>query len=559
MRDYPRIAQRYAEQVSKGKIPTSELVRSICERALRDWRDRPSGLVWSAASVRRVCGFCELLHEIKGPHAGQPLHLSPWQVFLLAQVFGWLRQDGRRRYRRVYVEVPRGNGKSTLSAAVALYMLLADDEPGAECYSFAVTRDQARIVFDTAREMARRTPHLRNAFRVEVGQHSIYVPSTASKLAPMSSDADTLEGLNVHFGCIDELHAHKTRRVYDVVETALGKRRNSLLWVITTAGYDQSSVCYELHRHVRAMVDGSVHDDSQFGLIYSPDPDDDWTSDDALVKANPNLDVSVQRDVVVALRAKAMSLPSGASAFRTRHLCQWMSVRESWMDVRAWDSCADRTLDIAQFAGEPCWIGLDLAERTDISSAAILFRRLDDDGKEHYYLFAHHYLPRQTIERGENAHYRGWHAAGRIIDAGDASIDQSRIYADIMAIAERHRVQALYYDPAYASQLILRLENDGLPCVVMRPSVVNFSDPMKHLESLVLDRRLHHDGDPVLAWMASNVVARRDDKGNVYPIKQSEREKIDGIVAAIMALAGACSAEQPSGPSVYEERGLTWV
>lgn len=539
MRNYTQIARRYAEQVVSGKRPACRWVRLSCERALLEWKDPPPGCRWVPAEATRICAFCELITEIKGPRAGQHLHLTDWQVFLLAQVFGWLRDDGTRRYRRAYIEVPRGNGKSTLSAAVALYMLCADGEPGAECYSFAVTRDQARIVFDTAREMARKSQQLRSAFGLDVGQHSLYVRETASKFEPKSSDADTLEGLNTHFACIDELHAHKTRDVYDVVETSLGKRRNNLLWVITTAGSDQAGVCYELHRHIQHTLEGSVSDPAQFGLIYATDPDDDWTTEEALIRANPNWGVSVMPDVVRSLQAKAITIPSAANGFRAKHLNQWVSARESWMDMQAWSACADPSLTLDELDGMPCWVGLDLADTTDMSCASFVFPEIGEDGRRRYSVIVRHYLPEQTIERGENSHYRGWRAMGRIITAGDAALSGDVIVDDILQLSQRFQIRGVLYDPMYARHVIERLSLEGLQCIVMRPVVTNLSAPMKELEGLVLERRLRHDGDPVLQWMAANVVAKRDANDNIRPVKETRAAKIDGIVALIMALAAA--------------------
>lgn len=560
MRQYAQIARRYAQRVLDGKTPACSWIKLACERALAEWRRPPRGLKWTPREAVRVCEFVEHLSEIKGPGAGHPLHLTDWQVFLLCQVFGWLREDGTRRYRRVYVEVPRGNGKSTLSAAIALYMLCADGEQGAEVYSFATTRDQARIVFDTAREMARRSPELVEAFSLTIGQHNICIHETASKFEPKSSDADVLDGLNTHFACIDELHAHPSRKVYDVVETSLGKRRNNLLWVITTAGSNRAGICYEIHTHITNLLKGAVDDPAQFGLIFTVDPGDDWTSEDALKKANPNWGVSVMPDVVTGLQRKAMSVPSAQASFRAKHMNEWVGARESWLDMHAWQRCGDPALRIEQFAGQPCWVGIDMAERTDISSAAVVFRGEDARGLPVYTAFVRHYLPEQTIERGENPHYRGWRSQGRILVSGDASTDQRIIRDSLLEIDRICPVQAVIYDPVYSSQLVAELMEQGQNCVMMRQSILNFTDPMKELEALVLDNRFRHDCDPVLEWMAANVVVKRDEKGNIGPAKETEKAKIDGIVALLMALAGAMnSAAQPVLPSVYEERGLVWV
>jgi phage terminase large subunit-like protein len=269
---YTEVAQQYARGVVAGEIPACEVVKAVCKRALADWERKNWIYTYSPDEAARVCRFIELLPHIKGPLAGQPIKLEPWQIFILSQIFGWLKADGTRRYRRAYIEIPRGNAKSTMSAAVALYMLCADGESGAEVYSFATTRDQARIVFDTAREMARRSPELQAAYGLVVEKHNLHIVESASKFEPKSSDADTLDGLNTHFACIDELHAHRTRDVYDVVETSLGKRTNNLLWCITTAGSDQAGVCYELHRHVIHQTKSEPDEhDAFFGIIYTVD------------------------------------------------------------------------------------------------------------------------------------------------------------------------------------------------------------------------------------------------------------------------------------------------
>ena len=245
-----------------------------------------------------------------------PIHLEPWQVFVLTTVFGWIKPDGKRRFRRSFVEIPRGNAKSTISSALALYMLAADGEGGSEVYSLATTRDQARIVFGDAQTMARQSAGFRNRFGVTVGAHNIHVLKTSSKFEALSAEGSTLDGLNIHFGCIDELHAHKTRTVYDVVETGTGKRDNSLLWVITTAGSNRAGICYEVRTFVTKLLDGMFEDDSQFGIIYGLDNGDDWVTEASLIKANSNWGVSVRPEVLLPLQAKAMQLPSAADHCR---------------------------------------------------------------------------------------------------------------------------------------------------------------------------------------------------------------------------------------------------
>jgi phage terminase large subunit-like protein len=328
-------------------------VKFACERQVKDLtRKKGFPYIYDPSRGSRVCSFVELLPHIKGALAGQPIKLEPWQIFIIMTVFSWVNPEGSRRFRRVYIEVPRGNGKSALSSAIGLYMLTADNEGGAEVYSFATTRDQAKIVFGDAQQMARKSNGLRSHFGVDVNAHNIFVTKTASKFEALSAEGSTLDGLNTHFACIDELHAHKTRAVYDVVETSIGKRLQSLLWVITTAGSNRSGICYEVRGFVSKILKGSAIDESQFGIIYGLDKDDDWATEEALIKANPNWGVSVMPEVLLSLQAKAMSMASASNNFRTKHLNEWVNADVSWMDMRKWDECSDPTLEISDFGGE---------------------------------------------------------------------------------------------------------------------------------------------------------------------------------------------------------------
>jgi phage terminase large subunit-like protein len=544
-RDYCLIARDYAKQVTNREIPAARYVREACERQIADlkrYSKKRSAYRFDQTRAEKICKFVELLPHIKGPKAGERIVLEPWQIFLLTTVFGWIKPDGSRRFRRVYVEVPRGNGKSALSSAVALYMLCADGEGGAEVYSFATTRDQAKIVFGDAQHMVRMTPGIRSAFGVETGAHSIYVMKTASKFEPLSAEGSTLDGLNTHFACVDELHAHKTRVVYDVVETSIGKRAQSLLWVITTAGSNRAGICYEVRTFVTKMLDGVVEDESQFGVIYGLDEGDDWTGEAALIKANPNWNVSVRAEVLGPLQAKAMQLPSAVNNFKTKHLNEWVNADTAWMDMRAWDACQNQALELDQFLGQPCWVGLDLASKVDIAALSLVFRDPENPGT--FIAFAKHYLPEETVNSSSNSQYSGWMRAGRLTVTPGNVIDFGWIEADLLDLCSRFDVQSVAFDPFQATQLSTRMVAEGLPMVEVRPTVLNFSEPMKTLEALVLQRKLVHDGDPVLAWMASNVVAHLDAKDNIYPRKERAENKIDGIVALIMALSRAIKQEE---------------
>ena len=545
-----KIAKQYAEQVVAGDILACRWVQLACQRQLNDlarFKGKGSPYRFNPKLVDRdgrsfhpadnLCAFIERLPHVKGPLAGEPISLEPWQVFILSTVFGWVKSDGKRRFRRSYIEVPRGNAKSTLSSAVALYMLAADREGGAEVYSLATTRDQARIVFGDAQTMARRSPGFRSRFNVNVGAHNMHVLASGSKFEALSAEGSTLDGLNIHFGCVDELHAHKTRTVYDVVETGTGKRDNSLLWVITTAGSNRAGICYEVRTFVTKLLDGVFEDDSQFGIIYGLDDGDDWASENSLIKANPNWGISVRQEILGPLQAKAMQLPSAVNNFKTKHLNEWVNADTAWMDMRAWDANAAPGLDVDAFTGQPCWVGLDLASKTDIAALVLVFQH--PEIADAYAVFGKYYLPEDTVHAAGNSQYPGWMRTGRLTVTPGNVIDFGWIEADLMDLASRFSIQAVAFDPFQATQLSTRMLAEGLPMIEVRPTVLNFSEPMKTLEALVLQKKLTHDGDPVLAWMASNVVAHLDVKDNIYPRKERAENKIDGIVALIMALSRA--------------------
>lgn len=539
--DYVAIAKEYMSGVLDGSVPACSFVKQAVQRQLNDlkrWGAEGGDYYFDEKEASRPCWFIENLTHTKGELAGRAIHLEPWQCFLLTTLFGWKAKAGNRRFRSAYVEVARGNGKSTLLSGIGLFCLCADHEPGAEVYSFATTREQAKIVFGDAQTMARGNRALQEAYGLEVTAHALYVPATNSTFQAKSAEGSTLDGLNTHLAIIDELHAHKKRDVFDVVETSLGKRRNSLMVSITTAGVDRTGICYEQRTLVTKILSGSLQDESYFGIIYTLDPDDDWKSDKALAKANPNWGVSVRPEVIRALQAKAIATPSAENNFKTKHLDVWCNADVGWMDMKAWDACADESLDESDFDGEPCWLGLDLASTSDMTAKVKIFQR-KIDGASHYYLFGDYWLPRTAIERGVNSQYQGWEYLGYLHVCEGPVTDFAEIRDSILEDCGRYSVQSVAYDPFQAVQLSKELSDDGVPMVLCKQTVANLSDPMKQFQALVLDHRLHFNGDPVLTWMVSNVVCHVDVKENIYPRKDAPENKIDGVVAGIMALSRA--------------------
>lgn len=539
--DYVAIAKEYMRGVLDGSVPACSFVKQAVQRQLNDlrrWGPEGGDYYFDEKEASRPCWFIENLTHTKGELAGRAIHLEPWQCFLLTTLFGWKSKAGNRRFRSAYVEVGRGNGKSTLLSGIGLFCLCADHEPGAEVYSFATTREQAKIVFGDAQTMARGNRALQEAYGLEVTAHALYVPATNSTFQAKSAEGSTLDGLNTHLAIIDELHAHKKRDVFDVVETSLGKRRNSLMVSITTAGVDRTGICYEQRTLVTKILSGSLQDESYFGIIYTLDPDDDWKSDEALAKANPNWGVSVRPEVIRALQAKAIATPSAENNFKTKHLDVWCNADVGWMDMKAWDAGADESLDESDFDGEPCWLGLDLASTSDMTAKVKIFQR-KIDGSSHYYLFGDYWLPRTAIERGVNSQYQGWEYLGYLHVCEGPVTDFAEIRDSILEDCGRYSVQSVAYDPFQAVQLSKELSDDGVPMVLCKQTVANLSDPMKQFQALVLDHRLHFNGDPVLTWMVSNVVCHVDVKENIYPRKDAPENKIDGVVAGIMALSRA--------------------
>lgn len=531
--------------MTEGRIDAGLYVKQACARQLADLR-KDWQYEFDQHLAGRVCRFIEALPHIKGPKAGKDIELEPWQCFKLTTTFGWVHKDTRkRRFRRAYWEEPRGNAKSTISSGVGLYMVAADNEAGAEVYSAATTRDQARIIFADAQHMARKRPALCSDLGIEVLAHAIVQQESASKFVALSSEGNTLDGLNIHIALIDELHAHKTRDVYDVIETGCGKRDQSLLWTITTAGSDRAGICYEIRTYLTKVLSGVVEDDSFVGCIWAADDADDWTLESTWRKANPNWGVSVQPAVIAQLAHKAMQMPAAQNNFKTKHLNLWVNADVAWMDMRAWDRCADENLDLADFIGQPCYIGLDLASKTDMAAKVRLFMR-KIDGLVHYFMFAQYYLPEAAVTDGRNSQYPGWEIEGRLITTPGDVLDFGRVQEDLMEDSRQFQVREMAYDPWQATQLAQQMTADGATMVEYRNTVANFSAPMKEIEALVRAGRLHHAGDPVMAWMISNVVCHLDAKENIYPRKERKENKIDGVVALITALGRAMHAEDDS-------------
>lgn len=509
------------------------------------------------AAQKAVDFFAECLRHTKGEWAGKPFALEPWQRDdVIRPLFGWKRANGTRKYRTVYVEVPRKNGKSTLAAGVGLILTFADGEPGAEVYSAAADRDQAAIVFETAKGMVEAEPEL--AGRAEVFRRSIVVPGTASSYKVISADAPTKHGLNAHGVVIDELHAQPNRDLYDVLVTSTGARRQPVVFMITTAGFDRNSVCWELHEYARKVRDGVIEDDAFLPVIYQAEESDDWTTVATWKKANPSLGRTVKLDYLAAECDRAQEVPGYENTFRRLHLCQWTEQSTRWITMPLWDRNAG-TVDEAILFRRPVYMALDLGSTTDLSALGKLFPL--DDGR--FVLRMRFWMPADNVQKrvkGDHVPYDVWIRQGFITTTPGNITDYDFIRRDILADASQYRLRELAYDRWNANQLITQLQAEWPESRPHGPQVVPFgqgfasmSAPTKEFEKLLLGGRLLHGGNPVLRWMASNVCVKQDPAGNLKPDKMASHERIDGIVVGVMALGRAMVSPVKKG-SVYETR-----
>lgn len=546
-------ATAYAERVVSGEIPVGRYAMLSCKRHLDDLKaseDEGYPYRYDHAAANKVCRFTELLPHTKGAWAkkGERIRLEDWQCFTICVPFGWLRKaDGLRRFRQAYEEVPRKNAKSTKMAALGNYMFAADGEHGAEVYSGATNEKQAWEVFRPARLMAEKTPQLLDAYGIDVNAKTLSISGTDSRFEPVIGKPG--DGASPSFSITDEYHEHQTSDQYDTMVTGMGAREQPLAWVITTAGASIEGPCYSLRSKLVDVLEGKVKNDELYGIIYTVDADDDWTTEAALLKANPNADVSVNLEFLLARQRDAINNPREQSTFKTKHLNIWVTASDPFFNLELWKRQGDPALDEAQFEGEPCWVGLDLASKLDLSSKLKLFKR-EQEGVMHYYAFCTSYMPEERAQDAALRHYGEWVQAGYLTVAGESMTDYDYIEEDLLADAERFRLVQVGFDPYNATQLVQHLIAHGIECVEVPQTVVHLSEPMKQVQALIQAGRIHHNGDPVLMWGISNVTAKEDRNGNVFPRKERPENKIDPAVALIIAMGRAISSEEVREPTI---------
>ena len=574
------LAWQYERDVLRGREPACKWVKLACQRNVRD-KARIGKRGWSyrfdEARARRACARLSMLPHIKGSQFAKrvgywpdgsvrwaTLTLGPWQAWLVCCLFGWVHvKTGYRRFRTALVMVPRKNGKSMLASGILLLLFACDDEAGADCVSAATKRDQAAIVVDTAIAMVRREPQFQTFYGIQDYRQHLEIEATSSTLRALSADANTLDGLNPHGVAIDELHAHKTRAVWDVLETAEGSRTQPLLFAISTAGNNIGGICYEQLTYLRKVLEQRFSDDTFFGVEYTLDEEDmeRWWTRDALRKANPNFGVSVQADALLARAKKARHTPAATAAFLTKRCNVWTNTDSPWLSVENWDACRQTGLRLEDCAGLPCRISADLARVRDISSVVLQFDL--PDGR--VAVFARHYMPSATIEASPIAQIGAWVAEGHLIETEGNIVDYLRLEDDIVQWYEDFGASEIVFDEALASRMMQNLQRrlddtEGEIVIVLPQNPQTIGPAMSLMEEMVLGQRLSHTGDPVLAWMVSNVVAHQNYKEQVTPRKLGGKDspnKIDGAMATMYALARRLAPEdEDPGPSSLETDGI---
>ena len=550
---YPHVnaANKYARDVVSGRIPACKWVKLACQRHLNDLKK--TGKDWlyrfDKDKAQEACEFVELLPHVKAKwgQRRELIRLEPWQQFNFCSVYGWVRKkDGTRRFREVYDEIPRKNGKSVMAAGTGLKCFAADGEYGAEVYSGATTEKQAWEVFRPAKKMVQKTPELKEAAGIEVNAKNLAILEDGSRFEPLIGTPG--DGSSPSCAIVDEYHEHKTSELYDTMRTGMGARTQPLLYIITTAGFNISGPCYEKRKEVEAMLEGTLPNEHLFGIIYTIDPEDDWTDPASLRKANPNMGVSVGEDFLLGEQQNAINITSRQNKFKTKHLNIWCNAKDAWLNLQQWEKCK-RTLNIDDFRGVDCWDGLDLASKLDICSHVKLFKK-SVDGKDHYYCFGRHYLPENTITASDNNKnrdaYERWVNQGALTATDGDEIDFNQIRDEVLEQAADCPPHEIAYDQWRATQLAQQLEAEGASTVEVKQGYA-LSPAMRELEAAIQSGRFHHDGNPVMTWMASNVVTR-ELKGNLCPMKDSNDRKIDGMVALLMAMDRAMSNQAAYDP-----------
>lgn len=517
---------------------------------------KPNGQLFNPSLAERAITFINMLKHTKGSWYGKNFDLLPWQSDIISDIFGTVKENGYRQYNTAYIEIPKKQGKSELAAAVALYLLAGDGEWGAEIYGCAADRQQASIVFDVACQMVEQCPALKKRIKPIMSQKRLVYTPLNSFYQVLSAESFTKHGLNVHGVVFDELHAQPNRALFDVMTHGSGDaRKQPLFFLITTAGTDRNSICWEVHQKAKDIIEGRKHDRSFYPVIYGADDDDDWSSEEVWYKANPSLGVTVDIDKLYTAFESAKENPAEENLFRQLRLNQWVKQSVRWMPMDAWDKC-DFAVDPEALKGRECYGGLDLSSSTDVTAFVLVFPPKDEDDK--YIILPYFWIPEDTIDvrvRRDHVPYDTWLGRGQVIATEGNVIHYGYIEKFIEELGEKYHIKEIAFDRWGAVQMTQNLEGMGFTVVPFGQGYKDMSPPTKELMKLVLEQKIAHGGNVPLRWMMDNVFVRTDPAGNIKMDKEKSTERIDGAVATVMALDRAIR-NQGTTDSIYNDRGI---
>ena len=501
--------------------------------------------------------FIESLCHTKGTWAGKPFKLLDWQRQIIQDLFGIVKPNGYRQFNTAYIEIPKKNGKSELAAAVALLLCCGDGEQRAEIYGCAADRGQATIVFDVAADMVRMCPALNRRCKILASQKRIIYTPTNSFYQVLSAEAYSKHGFNIHGVVFDELHTQPNRKLFDVMTKGSGDARmQPLYFLITTAGTDTNSICYETHQKAKDILEGRKIDPTFYPVIYGAGEDEDWTDPKVWIKSNPSLGETIGMDKVEAACESAKQNPGEENSFRQLRLNQWVKQAVRWMPMDKWDACAF-PVNEEMLEGRVCYGGLDLSSTTDLTSFCLVFP--PEDEEEPYYVLPYFWVPEDTLElrvKRDHVPYDLWNRQGYLETTEGNVVHYGYIEKFIERLGERFNIRDIAFDRWGATQMSQDLENLGFTVVPMGQGFASMSPPTKELMKLTLEKKIAHGGHPVLRWNMDNIFIRTDPAGNIKADKAKSTEKIDGAIAMIMALDRAIRCGNDTSGSVYDTRGL---
>lgn len=502
--------------------------------------------------------FIQNLKHTKGKWDGKPFFLLPWQEQIVRDIFGIVNAEGKRQFRSAYIEIPKKNGKSELAAAIALYLLYGDGEASAEVYSCANDRSQASIVFDVAKRMVEKSPALLKRSKIAAATKRIVNYRNAGFYQVLSAETGTKHGLNISGLVFDEIHAQPNRKLYDVMTKGSGDAREQpLFFIITTAGTDKESICYELHTKALDIMNGRKIDHSFYPVIYGLSDEDDWNDEANWYKANPSLGYTINIDRVRDAYRDALENPAEENVFKQLRLNIWTNSTVVWIPEHIYER-GNLPINPAELEGRDCYAGLDLSSTSDITALVLVFPPRTENEK--YIVLPFFWLPEETLElrcRRDHVLYDVWQRQGYILTTEGNVIHYGFIERFIERLGEKYHIIEIAYDRWNATQMVQNLEDMGFTMVPFGQGFKDMSPPSKELYKLLMEGNINHGGNPVLKWMAQNVVMRQDPAGNIKPDKERSVEKIDGIVALIMGL-DRCIRSAPA-TSVYDERGILFI